>query len=174
MRRSDYVSNARRVGLIVPAFNVPYLPMLEPIVAAVVAKDAFALISVARLEWVKFESRSLAAVKEQFNKWCNPKHVRLHLDTAEICCEAALGCVLGTEEGPMPPYEELFASKNNFTKLDEAQRLVRESDCDWLSFSMGNIHGAISAAKRNKEKTRAKLDLELIVVVKGQWDRHDI
>ena len=57
---AEIVSNACRVGLTVPAFNVPYLPMIEPVVRAVVDADAFALIETARLEWQKFEARSAA------------------------------------------------------------------------------------------------------------------
>ena len=48
------IENAWQAGLALPAFNIPYLPMMEPVVQAVVDQDAFALIAVARLEWVKF------------------------------------------------------------------------------------------------------------------------
>ena len=56
----DVIQAARQAGVAVPAFNVPYLPMIEPLIRAVVAQDAFALIEVARLEWIKFESHSPA------------------------------------------------------------------------------------------------------------------
>jgi len=224
MKNVNYVNNAKKVGLIVPAFNVSYLPMLEPIVAAVVAKDAFAFIAVARLEWVKFESRSMNAVKDEFDKWCDPAHVRLHLDhvpvidedgvevdyvpvirqaielgygsvmvdgsrldlnenidatrtivemahSAGICCEAELGNVVGHEKGPTPPYEEIFASKKYFTSVDQAQRFVKETGCDWLSVSVGNIHGAIVAAKRDMGKAEARLDLELVQALSEAVDR---
>ena len=198
--------------------------MLEPIVGAIVEMDAFAFIEVARLEWIKFESGSLRAVKEQFDKWCNRDHMRLHLDhvpaldedgqpidylpvireaielgydsvmvdgsrldldgnidvtrrvvetarEASVFCEAELGCVMGHEEGPLPPYEELFASRTAFTRVDQAQRFVEETDCDWLSVSVGNIHGAISAAKRSQPKVKAKMDLELIQSINQATDR---
>jgi hypothetical protein len=42
-KATDVVANAARAGLVVPAFNVPYLPMVEPVIRAVVDQDAFAL-----------------------------------------------------------------------------------------------------------------------------------
>ena len=74
--------------------------------------------------------------------------------------EAELGAVLGHEAGPLPPYEELFASGKGFTDPDEAKRFVDESRCDWLSVAVGNIHGAISAAGRDRQKVQARLNLE--------------
>ena len=45
---TEIISNALTVSVAVPAFNVPYLPMIEPIVRAVTEQDAFAFIAVAR------------------------------------------------------------------------------------------------------------------------------
>lgn len=210
---SDIVNNAREAGIVIPAFNVAYLPMVEPVVQAVVDQDCFALIETARLEWVKFESQGPAAVMEEFTKWNEPDHVRLHLDhvpvidednlkvdylwiiqkaielgyqsvmvdgsrldlegnieatrqvvemahKAGVPCEAELGAVLGHEAGPLPAYEELFKSGRGFTDVKEARRFVRETGCDWLSVAIGNIHGAVSSALRDKKKVEARLDLE--------------
>jgi ketose-bisphosphate aldolase len=77
-----------------------------------------------------------------------------------IPVESELGAVLGHEAGPLPPYEELFASGKGFTRPDEAQRFVRESACDWLSVAIGNIHGAVSEATRDQKKVQARLALE--------------
>jgi ketose-bisphosphate aldolase len=74
--------------------------------------------------------------------------------------EAELGAVMGHEAGPMPPYEELFASGKGFTDPDEAQRFVAETGVDWLSVAVGSVHGAISAAKRTQKKTAARLNIE--------------
>lgn len=41
-----------------PAFNIPRLSMMQPVIQAVVDQDCFALVEVARLEWIKFEARS--------------------------------------------------------------------------------------------------------------------
>ena len=74
--------NAWRSHIVVPAFNVPYLPMVEPIIQAVADQDSFALIETARLEWYKFEAKGLPQVYEEFSKHLRPAHVRLHLDHA--------------------------------------------------------------------------------------------
>lgn len=84
---ADILKNAAREGVVVPAFNVPYLPMIEPIIRAVVDQDCFALIEVARLEFFKFESGSLAAVLEEFTRWNQPDYVRLHLDHVPVIDE---------------------------------------------------------------------------------------
>lgn len=87
LNTADIISNAQKAGIAVPAFNVPYLPMVEPVIQAVVDQDSFALIAVARLEWIKFESGSPAAVMEEFVKWNEPDYVRLHLDHVPVIDE---------------------------------------------------------------------------------------
>jgi fructose-bisphosphate aldolase class II len=210
---ADIVSNARRLGVAIPAFNVPYLPMIEPVVRAVVDQDSFALIDTARPEWIKFESKSPAAVAHEFSRWSKPEHVRLHLDHVPVIdednqpvdylpifkealalgyesvmvdgsrlsfednlkatrqvvelahavgvpVEAELGAVMGHEAGPLPPYEELYASGLGFTDVGEARRFVQETGCDWLSVAIGNIHGAIAAGKKDQRKVEARLNLD--------------
>jgi fructose-bisphosphate aldolase, class II len=71
----------------VPAFNVPYLPMVEPVVQAVVDQNSFALIETARLEWYKFGAGSAKLVAEEYAKWRDPQHVRLHLDHIPVIDE---------------------------------------------------------------------------------------
>jgi len=210
---NEIIHNAWRQGLVVPAFNVPYLPMVQPVVRAAIAEDAFALIEVARPEWIKFEAKSPAAVASEFARWADPAYVRLHLDhipvidednlvvdylpiiqealdlgyqsvmldgsrldledniratqqvaglahAAGVPIEAELGAILGHESGPLPPYEELFASGQGFTRVEDARRFVEETGCDWLSVAIGNVHGAISGAFKDKKKMAAKLDLD--------------
>jgi fructose-bisphosphate aldolase class II len=84
---ADAVDNAYRAGLVVPAFNVPYLPMVDPVIQAVADQDAFALIETARLEWIKFKSQGPAAVIEEFVKWNQPDYVRIHLDHVPVIDE---------------------------------------------------------------------------------------
>ncbi|UCC67639.1 MAG: class II fructose-bisphosphate aldolase [Armatimonadota bacterium] len=74
--------------------------------------------------------------------------------------EAELGAVLGHEPGPLPPYEELFASGRGFTDVEEAARLVGETGVDWLSVAVGNVHGAISGAAKDQLKVEARLSIE--------------
>jgi fructose-bisphosphate aldolase class II len=207
------VKNASKAGLALPAFNVPYLPMLEPVVRAVVDQNSFALIETARLEWHKFEAGGPEEVASEYFRRENPQHVRLHLDhvpvvdedgqridylsiiqlaidlgyhsvmvdgsrlsleeniaatrqvadlahQAGVPCEAELGAVLGHEAGPLPPYDELFASGKGFTKVDEARKFVAETGCDWLSVAIGNVHGAISEGFKDQKKIAARLNLD--------------
>jgi len=209
----EILQNAHHFGLAIPAFNIPYLPMLEPVVQAVVDLEAFGLIATARLEWIKFEAGGLSQVVKEFARWSRPDYVRLHLDhvpvidednlwvdttpifqeairlgyaslmvdgsrlrleeniqavrlvvelahAAGIPVEAELGAVLGHESGPMPSYEELYASGRGFTDAQEARRFVGETGCDWLSVAIGNIHGAIAAGRKDLKKIEARLNLE--------------
>ena len=206
------VDKASKAGLLVPAFNIPYLPMVEAVIRAAVDEDVFALLEVARAEWRKFESRSIADVYAEFHRYADPAYVCLHLDhipvidedgqrvdyldiireaidvgfdsvmvdgsrldleeniretrravelahQAGIPCEAELGAVLGHEEGPLPPYEEIIRSGRGFTDPREAERFAAESGCDWLSVAFGNIHGRISQAVRDEKKVAARLDI---------------
>ncbi|MBA4347725.1 MAG: hypothetical protein C0413_02610 [Clostridiales bacterium] len=206
------IETARRLHIAVPGLNVPYPPMVQPVIAAVRDENSFALVELARVEWEKFGAISLETIAEEYKRWSDERHVRLHLDhvpvidedhkpvdyidivkraiaagyqsvmvdgsrlsleeniraTADIAklahaagipCEAELGAVLGHEDGPMPPYEEILTSGLGFTKVEEAGRFVRESGCDWLSVAIGNIHGAISEATRGQVKPQARLDI---------------
>jgi len=210
---AEIVRNAFENGVTVPAFNVPYLPMVEPVIRAVADTDTFAMVATSRIEWYKFEAKSAAAVLEEYQKWQRPEYVRLHQDHVPVIdedgilvdyesvlaesvelgydsimvdasrqdlegnieatkkaaaiarkggvpCESELGAVLGHEEGPLPPYEELYASGQGFTDVAEAERFVKETGCDWLSVAIGNIHGAVSVASRDDKKVEARLNLE--------------
>jgi ketose-bisphosphate aldolase len=81
------IRNASEAGVALPAFNIPYLPMLEPVVRAVVDQNSFALIETARLEWIKFEAGSPEAIAREFFRWQRPEHVRLHLDHVPVIDE---------------------------------------------------------------------------------------
>jgi ketose-bisphosphate aldolase len=209
----DIVRLAAEKGRVVPAFNVPHLPMMEPIVAALRETRAFGLIQVARLEWMKFKSGSLKAIRDTYAACKDERYTRLHLDhvpvidednlsvdvdaiigeaialgyeslmvdgsrlplegniaatkkvvamarLAGLPVEAELGAVLGHEAGPLPPYEELFASGKGFTDPAEAKRFMAESGADWLSVAVGNIHGAISGAAKSSRKVEARINIE--------------
>jgi len=210
---SAIMKNACRAGVAVPAFNIPYLPMVAPVGRAVADLDAFALIEVARIEWLKFESRGPAEVRDEFVKLNDRDHLRLHLDhipvidedgqpvdalpilrqaidlgydsvmldgslldleenihatrqavelahAAGIPCEAELGAIAREGSGKDLPYEEIFRTGYGFTPVEDARRFAAETGCDWLSVAVGNIHGAVSQALRDRQKTEARLDLE--------------
>ncbi len=210
---SAIMAQAYKKNIVIPAFNMPHLPIMEPVVKALKESDTFGLIAVARLEWMKFSSQSMAAVAKEYEKCGDSRVTRLHLDhipvidedhlrvdymrdikeaisvgfqsvmvdgsrlpldeniriTKEVVdyahplgvpVEAELGAVMGHEDGPMPSYEELFASLRGFTDVAEATRFVEESGVDWLSVAVGSVHGAISQASRDKKKVTARLHIE--------------
>jgi fructose-bisphosphate aldolase, class II len=76
----DYMGNAQRLGIAIPAFNAPYPEMVRPIVQALVDTATFGLVEVARVEWEKFGSKSLETIQQEFDKWAPLDCVRLHLD----------------------------------------------------------------------------------------------
>ncbi|MHB1456819.1 MAG: class II fructose-bisphosphate aldolase [Armatimonadota bacterium] len=209
------IEAASATGTMIPAFNIPYLPMAKVVAQTLEKHGTFGMMEVARLELVKFEAGSLSEIKEQYNQWANPRFVSMHLDHVPVIdeddlnvdweplitegvalgfgsvmidgsrlplegnikatsrvveiahsggslVEAELGAVLGHSAGPMPPYEELFASRTGFTDPDEAGEFVRRTGVDWLSVSIGSFHGPISGASKDKAKMPAKLDIELL------------
>lgn len=81
------VRRALEHGLVVPAFNIPYPPMLKPIAQAIVDEDSVAMIQVARLEWEKFESVSLEHIAEEYAKYAVAGHTLLHLDHVPVIDE---------------------------------------------------------------------------------------
>jgi len=200
-------------GILIPAFNVAYTPMVKPIVESLKKHRTFGLVEVARPDVEKFGAGSFQEVCQRYYALGERVFTRLHLDHIPVIdedgekvewehliqealhfkydsvmidgsrlalednisvtrkvvelasdynvpVEAELGAVLGHEEGPLPPYEELFRSKRGFTGIREAERFVKETGVNWLSVAIGNIHGAISEAGKDKKKISARLDIE--------------
>ncbi len=84
------IQSARQRGTVVPAFNIPYLPMMQPTVQALRDTGCFGLIMVARLEWVKFSANSLEAVAEEYRRVGDRQFTRLHLDHVPVIDEDQL------------------------------------------------------------------------------------
>jgi ketose-bisphosphate aldolase len=87
MNAKETVLRARNRGTVIPAFNIPYLPMVEPVAAAVADENSAAIIHVARLEWEKFSAQSLEAVAEEYRKYAKPEHTLLGLDHVPVIDE---------------------------------------------------------------------------------------
>jgi ketose-bisphosphate aldolase len=87
MTAQEAIRRAADRQTIIPAFNIPYLPMVKPVVQAIRDENSVAMVQVARLEWEKFESGSLAAVAEEYFKYCDPAHTLLHLDHVPVIDE---------------------------------------------------------------------------------------
>lgn len=80
MNAKEAVRLALAHKTIIPAFNIPYLPMVKPVAQAIVDENSIAMVQVARLEWEKFESQSPEAVAEEYFKHCKEGYTLLHLD----------------------------------------------------------------------------------------------
>jgi ketose-bisphosphate aldolase len=78
---------ARKKETAVPAFNIPYLPMVEPVARAVADEQIAAIIHVARVEWEKFSSESLEAVAREYRKYEKPTYTFLGLDHVPVIDE---------------------------------------------------------------------------------------
>jgi len=87
LQAKDVVRRALDHHTVIPAFNIPYLPMVKPVVQAVVDNNSLAMIQVARVEWEKFGSVSLEAVAEEYFKYKNDRHTLLHLDHTPVIDE---------------------------------------------------------------------------------------
>ena len=87
MKTQAVVQRAFEQGLVIPAFNIPHLPMVEAVTQAIKDENSVAMIQVARLEWEKFQSQSLEAVAEAYAKHEKPGHTLLHLDHVPVIDE---------------------------------------------------------------------------------------
>ena len=76
--------------ILIPAFNIPYIPMMTPVVRALEQTDTFGLIQVARPEWEKFEAKSLRAIRDEYKSVKNERYTRLHLDHVPVIDEDGL------------------------------------------------------------------------------------
>ncbi len=74
-------------GIVIPGFNIPYLPMMEPVIRALHDKGTFGLIMVARLEWVKFKSGSMKMIRDEYEQLKDLHFTRLHLDHIPVVDE---------------------------------------------------------------------------------------
>lgn len=207
--------------IVIPAFNVPYLPMIAPVVQALAETSTFGLIEVAHIEWMNFGVKGPEDVYAEYQKYKHPQCTRLHLDhipvisendeavdyvdiisraihigydsvmvdgsklplaeniaatkkvtelahAANVAVEGELGSIVRLGSGPIPPYDELFASKQGFTIPEEALRFVEETAVDWLSVSIGSIHGSISSVAKKDKKLAAKLDIEHLTAINAR------
>ena len=138
----EIMHQAARAGLVVPAFNVPHLPMMEPIVDALRDARAFGLIQVARLEWMKFKSGSLKAVRDAYACCKDERFTRLHLDhvpvidednkpvdVAPIVAEAiALGYESVMVDGSRLPLDGNIAATRRVVELAHAAGIPAEAE----------------------------------------------
>jgi fructose/tagatose bisphosphate aldolase len=84
---AEIMARAYRQHLLIPAFNIAYLPMVRPIAETVGRLGSFALVEVARPDIERFEAESYAAVKREYERWADPAHLRLHQDHVPVIDE---------------------------------------------------------------------------------------
>ena len=84
------MSAALRLGTAIPAFNIPYHDMMAPVVRALRDTRTVGLITVARLEWEKFQAGSLEAIRDTYAQVKDECFTRLHLDHCPVIDEDQL------------------------------------------------------------------------------------
>ena len=144
----EWVERAHRLGLAIPGFNIPYLPMMEPVVRALRDTDVLGFIMVAKLEWEKFKAGSPKAVRDEYFRLGDRTHTRLHLDHVPVidedhrrCDYAAiigealdLGYDSAMVDGSRLPFDE------NLRCTAEAARLAAARGCA-IEAELGAVAG---------------------------------
>jgi len=87
MNAKETVFIARQNKTAIPAFNIPYLPMVEPVAMAIADEKIPAIIHVARVEWEKFSAKSLEDVAREYRKHEKPGFTLLGLDHVPVIDE---------------------------------------------------------------------------------------
>lgn len=89
-RIADNMRKAREIHQVIPAFNIPYIPMMEPVINALEDTGTFGLVAVARLEWIKFSSGSIETVADEYHRIGKQRFTSLHLDHVPVVDEDSL------------------------------------------------------------------------------------
>lgn len=93
------MGRASEKRILIPAFNVSYLPMIRPILDVLIDMNTFALIEVSRPDVEKFEAKSFEAVVEEYQRIAgNSRLTSLHLDHIPVI----------DEDGVRVPWKELI------------------------------------------------------------------
>jgi len=89
----DYLTSNKIINIawknkiVIPGFNIPYIPMMEPVVKALKDMNTMGFIMVARLEWIKFEAKGLEYIYKEYKKVGDRRVTRLHLDHIPVIDE---------------------------------------------------------------------------------------
>ena len=126
MKAQEAVKLAWQHHTIVPAFNIPYLPMAKPVAQAIIDEKTVAMLQVARLEWEKFEAQSLEAVAEEYFKYYDPKYTLLHLDHLERAVKAGYQSVM--VDGSRLPLAENIAVTKEVAAFAHAHDIACEAE----------------------------------------------
>ena len=83
----ELMTNAYQNATVIPAFNIPYLPMMAPVVQALVDMNSFGFITVALCEWQRFGCESQEAVYTEYTRCRKEPWMRLHQDHVPVIDE---------------------------------------------------------------------------------------
>jgi fructose/tagatose bisphosphate aldolase len=87
MNACEAVLDARRKKTAILAFNIPYLPMVQPVAEGIGDEKISAIIQVARVEWEKFSAKSPEDVAREYLKYEKPGFTLLGLDHVPVIDE---------------------------------------------------------------------------------------
>lgn len=174
---------ARKKQTGIPAFNISNIPMMKPIVQAVVDENSLALIEVARVEWEKFSAKSLERVAEEYHIYGSPEHTMLHLDHVPVIDEdhkevdylaiieraiiAGFGSVM--VDGSRLPFAENVAATRKASDLAHSASLPCEAE---LGSVMGHESGEMMPYEEifSKKAGFTKLDEAATFVAESGCD----
>jgi ketose-bisphosphate aldolase len=83
----ELVLRAWKLGVALPSFNVPHLPMMEPIIKALRDTGTMGQVAVARVEWKRFAAGGPTPIFEEYQRFKDERFVRLHLDHIPVIDE---------------------------------------------------------------------------------------
>jgi len=78
---------AKEKKILIPAFNIAYLPIAEPVAKALIRTRAFGLAEIARPDYEKFGAVSLEAAAAECRKYEDRNFIRLHEDHTPVIDE---------------------------------------------------------------------------------------
>jgi fructose/tagatose bisphosphate aldolase len=118
---AEIMRRAHARHVLVPAFNIPYLPMVEPLAEVVKSCHSFALLEVARPDIERFQARSYRAVAQEFSRCADRAHLRLHQDHTPVVDED------GQRVAWRPPIEEALALGYDSLMIDGSRLPLEEN-----------------------------------------------
>ena len=84
---AEMMRSACEKQILIPAFNIAYLPMTQPVARTLERLGAFGLAEVAMPDVTRFGAKSFDAVAAEYRKEANPEFVALHLDHVPVIDE---------------------------------------------------------------------------------------
>jgi ketose-bisphosphate aldolase len=84
---AEIMRRAYHTQVVIPAFNICYLPQMKPVAEAVAALDSFALVQVARPDIQRFGAQGYGEVAQEYRRWADASRCRLHQDHVPVVDE---------------------------------------------------------------------------------------